>query len=78
MEKLSLEMLRLSSDEVLKREQMAKIQGGDFWQCNCGHVGDPGYGSNPMLVMANNTQEALATANVSCGTQGVTCLGLSN
>jgi natural product precursor len=78
MKKLSLEMLRLSSDEVLKREQMAKIRGGDYWQCNCGHVGDSGYGSSPMLVMANDTQEALSTANVSCGTQGVTCEGLSN
>ena len=36
MKKLSLEMLRLTSDEVLGRSQMKKITGGQSWICTCG------------------------------------------
>jgi len=36
MKKLSLEMLRLTSDEVLDRSQMKKITGGYDFQCHCG------------------------------------------
>ncbi|MCL6258541.1 hypothetical protein M3O96_05545 [Aquiflexum sp. TKW24L] len=38
MKKLSLEMLRLTSDEVLQRSQMKKITGGYGWSvyyCKC-------------------------------------------
>ncbi|SDD87497.1 hypothetical protein SAMN04488104_10932 [Algoriphagus faecimaris] len=31
MKKLSLEMLRLSTEEVLERSQMKKITGGGIW-----------------------------------------------
>lgn len=38
MKKLSLEMLRLTSDEVLHRSQMKKITGGyGSWVCTCGN-----------------------------------------
>ncbi|WP_373521951.1 hypothetical protein [Aquiflexum sp.] len=40
MKKLSLEMLRLTSDEVLGRSQMKKITGGSGnckWICTCGN-----------------------------------------
>jgi hypothetical protein len=43
MKKLSLEMLRLTSDEVIERSQMKKITGGygggvgcSMWSCNTG------------------------------------------
>lgn len=35
MKKLSLEMLRLTSEEVLGRNQMKKITGGLRWTCTC-------------------------------------------
>ena len=40
MKKLSLEMLRLTSGEVLQRSQMKKITGGygsGSWVCTCGN-----------------------------------------
>ncbi len=39
MKKLSLEMLRLTSDEVLEKSQMKKITGGygSVWYCYCTH-----------------------------------------
>ncbi|MCL6258544.1 hypothetical protein M3O96_05560 [Aquiflexum sp. TKW24L] len=40
MKKLSLEMLRLTSDEVLQRNQMKHIVGGtSTWHCRCGNDG---------------------------------------
>lgn len=36
MKKFNLEMLRLTSDEVLGRSQMKKITGGTAWHCQCG------------------------------------------
>ncbi|RZS95830.1 hypothetical protein [Cecembia calidifontis] len=41
MKKLSLEMLRLTSDEVLGRSQMKKVTGGGhYYSCHCtGSVG---------------------------------------
>ena len=36
MKKLSLEMLRLSTNEILERSQMKMILGGQFWRCHCG------------------------------------------
>lgn len=38
MKKLSLEMLRLTSEEVIDRTQMANVKGGgwEFWHCSCG------------------------------------------
>lgn len=35
MKKLSLELLKLTSDEVLERSQMKKIIGGATFRCNC-------------------------------------------
>lgn len=35
MKKLSLEMLRLSSEEVLGRSQMKSIMGGQRFRCTC-------------------------------------------
>jgi hypothetical protein len=78
MENIKFGKLEFSSSDILKRGEMYIIKGGDFWQCNCGHVGDPGYGSSPMLVMAGSTQEAVDASAVSCNGQGVTCQGLSN
>lgn len=35
--KLNLEMLRLNSEEVIDRTQMANVKGGGaFWHCSCG------------------------------------------
>ena len=41
MKKFNLEMLRLTSDEVLDRSQMKKITGGDisFTMCDCSRSG---------------------------------------
>jgi natural product precursor len=36
MKKLSLEMLKLTLDEVLDRSQMKNILGGAYWKCHCG------------------------------------------
>jgi hypothetical protein len=35
MKKLSLEMLKLTSDEVLQRGQMKMITGGERYRCTC-------------------------------------------
>lgn len=35
MKKLSLEMLRLSTNEILERSQMKKITGGLKYRCTC-------------------------------------------
>jgi natural product precursor len=35
MKKLSLEMLKLSSEEVLERSQMKSVIGGARFRCNC-------------------------------------------
>jgi natural product precursor len=35
MKKLSLEMLRLTSDEVLGRSQMKSVIGGAMFRCTC-------------------------------------------
>ncbi|MFC0261896.1 hypothetical protein [Fontibacter flavus] len=77
MKKLRLEMLRLTSDEVLGRNQMKKITGGaggGSWVCYCGHVGGPGQGDQ-FLVAANDTSEALEVAQVVCVQPDVTCNG---
>ncbi|EMS34257.1 hypothetical protein C943_04075 [Mariniradius saccharolyticus AK6] len=37
MKKISLEMLRLTPDEVLERSQMKQITGGRAWRCTCGN-----------------------------------------
>jgi natural product precursor len=59
MKKLSLEMLRLTSDEVLQRSQMKMVKGGaGAWICRCGlnppitvYDGDgPGYGGDPTQI----------------------------
>jgi hypothetical protein len=58
MKKLSLEMLRLTSDEILGRSQMKKITGGQSWICTCGNnppitVWDeqlPGMGNGPTEI----------------------------
>ena len=43
MKKLSLEMLRLTSDEVLQRSQMKKITGG-YGSGSCGYAYNDGSG----------------------------------
>lgn len=50
MKKLSLEMLRLTSDEVLGRSQMKKITGGyqGAWVCTCS-------GQAPVTVWDGNS-----------------------
>lgn len=58
MKKISIEMLRLSSDEVLDRSQMKRIKGGRAWICTCGNnspitVWDedlPGSGGGPTQI----------------------------
>ena len=71
MKKLSLEMLRLTSDEVLQRSQMKKITGGYSHTCYCGNVNNPTSGS--FFVWAGSTNEALATALAQCQSHPVTC-----
>jgi natural product precursor len=64
MKKLSLEMLRLTSEEVLERNQMAKITGGGYWRCSCSS-------SSPQFtVMANDDIEATQVAAAECGYGG--------
>jgi natural product precursor len=61
MKKLSVEMLRLTSDEVLGRSQMKKITGGRSWICTCGNnppitVWDediPGSGGGPTQICSD-------------------------
>jgi hypothetical protein len=58
MKKLSLEMLRLTSDEVLQRSQMKKITGGGKYYCEC--TAGPGkwegnYGSDMEAARAIGT-----------------------
>ncbi|TVP50464.1 MAG: hypothetical protein EA341_07335 [Mongoliibacter sp.] len=52
MKKLSLEMLRLTSDEVLGRSQMKKITGGNdnVYYCQCFDSAGNTYGGEAYLV----------------------------
>ncbi len=65
MKKLSLEMLRLTSDEVLKRSQMKKITGGYTYTCHCGGYNNPTSGL--FYVWAGDNTSALNTAAAQCG-----------
>lgn len=61
MKKLSLEMLRLSSEEVLGRSQMKKITGG--------------YGGSGCLVQCNNWVNYRPMPSASCGQGQILCSG---
>lgn len=61
MKKLSLEMLRLSTNEILERSQMKKILGGGFWHCRCSSSGPR------FTVMANDDIEATLVGAAQCG-----------
>lgn len=55
MKKLSLEMLGLTSDEILERSQMKKITGGARFSCTCtGSVGswEGNYSSTQQIIDA--------------------------
>jgi len=66
MKKLSLEMLRLTSDEVLGRSQMKKIHGGNSYTCSC-------RGGSPFYVWADNQSEAEEIAEIQCSSSDVSC-----
>ena len=71
MKKLSLEMLRLTSDEVLERSQMKKITGGYTYTCYCGNASNPTSGG--FYVWAGSTSDAMDVAHAQCGRHPVTC-----
>lgn len=66
MKKLSLEMLRLTSDEVLQRSQMKKITGGyggiEWSLCTC-TIGGSSYGVTCTSALANNGTNACCAAH---------------
>jgi natural product precursor len=74
MKKLSLVMLRLTSDEVLDRSQMKKITGGYDFQCHCGFVGGASV-DDPFLVSTHTIEQALQRAASQCNGMGATCEG---
>ena len=61
MKKLSLEMLKLTSEEVLERSQMKNITGDGYWHCRCSPS------SSPFTVMANDDMEAAQVGAAQCG-----------
>jgi len=71
MKKLSLEMLRLTSDEVLQRSQMKKIAGGYGWSayyCQC--VSSPGTYSHPRTDYFWSMEYAMYYTLSRCGGAG--------
>ncbi|WP_083836489.1 hypothetical protein [Nitritalea halalkaliphila] len=72
MKKLSLEMLRLTSDEVLGRSQMKKITGGYGTSGTCGWSGMGGFcGINKATAQALASQyPGTRWCCDSCGTTG--------
>ncbi len=74
MKKLNLEMLRLTSEEVLGRSELAKIKGGYDYECYCGFVGGSGQ-DDPFSVSKNSLVDALNEAASRCNGQGATCEG---
>lgn len=74
MKKLSLETLRLSSEEVLGRNQLAKIKGGYDYDCYYGFVGGSGQ-NDPFSVSRGSLVEALNYAASQCNGIGATCEG---
>ncbi len=73
MKKFNLEMLRLTSDEILGRSQMKKITGGRTFTCYCGNVTQPTSGG--FYVWAGNVQDAIEVAQAQCEGDPVTCGG---
>lgn len=76
MKKLSLGKLKLASEEVLQRNQMAGIYGGMgcSFTCYCGFVGGC-WEESTFTVNADNISEALWAAGMACQGQGATCSG---
>ncbi|MFN3802889.1 hypothetical protein [Belliella pelovolcani] len=74
---MNLEKLGLSSEDVLQRSQLVRIQGGGAYSCYCGHTGGS-HENDQFLVLADDTEDALDVAGVQCeesgnGGIGVTC-----
>lgn len=63
MKKLSLELLRLTSDEVLERSQMKKITGGYGGNCTICYLYD---NSNPRNVIQTLTSAGHCDAGTIC------------
>lgn len=63
MKKLSLEMLNLSGSEILTRNQLSKVKGGNYYTCQCGNASNPG---DQFFVMAEDTTQALDIALAQC------------
>ncbi|MCH7410657.1 hypothetical protein MM239_14710 [Belliella sp. DSM 111904] len=66
---MNLEKLGLSSEDVLQRSQLARIQGGGTWVCYCGFEGG-GHDQDQFLVMADDTIGAVDVATVQCQVSG--------
>ena len=66
MKKLSLEMLKLTSKEVLERSQMQKVLGGQFYNCRCGR-------GNWFTLMTDNPDP---TAETFCGEAVAHCIAV--
>ena len=74
MNKLNLGKLRLHSDEILEKSQLASVYGGAQFTCYCGFVGGCGE-SYPFPVSASNLTRALEKAADDCHVLGATCTG---
>lgn len=71
MKKLSLEMLRLSTNEILERSQMKAIVGGGRFRCNC--VGSVGSWSGTYSDHSN----AVAAGTQHCSSGVAECYSLA-
>ncbi|TVP48261.1 MAG: hypothetical protein EA341_11070 [Mongoliibacter sp.] len=67
MKKSSLEMLRLTSDEVLGRSQMKKITGGARFTCSCSDGSTSWDGNYSTAMQISNA------INNECGSAGGSC-----
>jgi hypothetical protein len=67
MKKLSLEMLRFTSGEVLQRSEMKKITGGGRWKCVCS--GSPGTYTGTY----SSYDAAMSSALTWCASNYATC-----
>ncbi len=74
MKKLSLGKLKLLSEEVLQRSQLANIYGGYDYECYCGFVGGSGQ-NDPFTVSSYTLGSALQSAGSQCNGMGATCIG---
>ncbi|PZX49102.1 hypothetical protein LV84_04290 [Algoriphagus ratkowskyi] len=74
MKKLNLGKLKLHSDEIMEKGQMATVYGGASFTCYCGATGGSGEGY-PFNVTADSEEDAKNKAAAECHGMGATCSG---